>query len=276
MRRSGWRFSRELGQNFLIDPNTLDKIVAAAGLERDDVILEIGAGIGTLTVELAPAVARVVTVEVDIRLAPILAETLAPYDNVTLIMKDAMDFTQRDTGEIKPNKLVANLPYGVAAPVILRVFALFPEVKSMLVMVQREIADRLTGRPGTKDYSAFTVKAAYYCRAERAMSVSRNAFTPAPNVDSAVIRLVRHKEPPVLTDRERLFALIAAGFSQRRKRLANAVGAAMPAGGKEAVDEALRRIGLSENVRAEVLTLDDFGRLAGELGKYWNPRPQKG
>ena len=242
-------------------------------MERDDVILEIGTGIGTLTVELAPAVDRVVTVEVDARLEPVLAETLAPYDNITLITKDAMDLTQSDTGEIKPNKLVANLPYGVAAPVILRILALFPEVKSMLVMVQREIADRLMGRPETKDYSAFTVKAAYYCRVERVMSVSRNVFMPAPNVDSTVIRLIRHEKPPVSADREYLFALITAGFSQRRKRLANAVGAVLTDGGREAVGEALRRLGLSENVRAEVLTLDDFGRLAGELGKYWSPQP---
>lgn len=276
MQQSGWRFSRELGQNFLIDPNTLDKIVAAAALEPDDVVLEIGAGIGTLTVELAPIVARVVTVEIDRRLEPVLAETLAPYDNVTLIMKDAMALAAEDLGDARPNKIVANLPYGVAAPVILRVFARFPEVKSMVVMVQREIADRLLGRPGTKDYSAFTVKAAYYCRAQRVMSVSRNVFTPAPNVDSAVIRLTRHEEPPVPVDRERLFALITAGFSQRRKRLTNAVSAEMAAGSKPVVDEALRRIGLSENIRAEALTLDDFGRLARELGKNWQPQPQKG
>ncbi len=273
MRQSGWRFSRDLGQNFLIDPNTLDKIMAAADIQADDTVLEVGAGIGTLTVELADKAAQVVTVEIDPRLETILAETLASHSNISLVMKDAMDLVPADLGGRRPDKLVANLPYGVAAPLILRLFSRFPEISTMVVMVQREIADRLLARPGTKEYSAFTVKVAYFCQVERVMPVSRHVFTPAPNVDSAVIRLTKHKEPPVAVERDTLFSVITAGFAQRRKRLANAVGSVRPDIGKGPVDEVLRRLGLSENIRAEALTLDDFGRLAAELEQYVDRPP---
>jgi 16S rRNA (adenine1518-N6/adenine1519-N6)-dimethyltransferase len=268
LRKSGFRFIRDLGQNFLVDPNTMDKILNAAGLQSKDVVLEIGTGIGTLTVELAERVAAVITVEIDRRLDPILAETLAPFTNIKRLAMDAMRLTASDVtveGR-KPDKLVANLPYGIAAPVVLRVLTLLPGITNMTVMVQREAADRMLARPDTRDYSAFTVKLAYYCRVERIMAVSRNVFMPPPNVDSAVVRLTRWEEPPVKSDRDRLFSLITAGFSQRRKRLANAVGSST-AYKKEAVDAALRTIGLPPGARAETLSLAEFGKLLEELEK---------
>lgn len=275
MRKSGFRFIRDLGQNFLVDPNTLDKIVAAAELDPDDAVLEIGTGIGTLTVELAARVAHVVTVELDRRLDPILAETLAPFDNIEILTMDAMDMTAADLepGEDGserrlPNKLVANLPYGIAAPVILRVFTLVPEIESMVVMVQREVAERALARPATGEYSAFTVKLAYFCRVERVMTVSRHVFMPQPNVDSAVIKLTRWPQPPVAPDREDLFSLITAGFSQRRKRLAKAIASSAIGPSKGEVEAALGVLGLSPDLRAETLDLEEFGRLAAELEKY--------
>lgn len=269
MRRSGFRLDRYKGQNFLVDPNTLDKIIHSAGLKPDDVVLEIGAGIGTLTVELAARVAAVVTVELDRRLDPILAETLAPFPNVTLLTMDAMDLSAADIPAAgrAPNKLVANLPYGIAAPVILRVCARLPEIQTLTVMVQREIAERMLARPGTRTYSGFTVKLAYFCRAERVMNVSRNVFMPPPNVDSVVIKLVRRDDPLKIGDREKLFEIITAGFSQRRKRLANAIGAKTIGYTKDQVEKALNRLGLPLNARAETLDLDEFGRLTTELEK---------
>ncbi len=274
LRKSGWRFTRDLGQNFLVDPNTLDKVIAAADLEPDDGVLEIGTGIGTLTVELAARVARVLTVEVDRRLDPILAETLAPFDNIERLMMDAMDVTAADltfeeveSARTVPNKLVANLPYGIAAPVILRIFTLASGIRTMVVMIQREIAERALSQPGTRDYSAFTVKLAYFCRVERIMNVSRHTFMPPPNVDSAVIRLTRRAESPVTVEREELFSLITAGFAQRRKKLAKAIASGTDRYTKERVEAALVTLGLSPNIRAEVLDVSEFGRLAMELEK---------
>lgn len=271
MRESGVRLRRNLGQNFLIDPNTLDKILAAASLGRDDIVLEIGAGIGALTEELSARAAGVVAVETDKRLLPILARTLGGLNNVSILEMDAMDLTGNETDPSgrPPTRIVANLPYGIAAPVVLRAFERFATIETMLVMVQKEIGDRMAGRPGSGDYSAFTVKLAYYCRVEKVMSVSRNSFMPPPNVDSSVVRLSRHgglqRAPLSDESKARLFSVISAGFSQRRKRLSNALSSALPEFSKDRVEAELLTLGLPADARAETLSPDAFEKLSAKL-----------
>lgn len=266
LRKFGFRFTRDFGQNFLVDPNTLRKIVGAADLQPDDVVLEVGAGIGTLTEALAAGAAHVITVEIDKKLIPILDETLTGFDNVTVRHMDAMELTADETewAGRPANKLVANLPYGIAAPLILKVFAEFPRINMMVVMVQREIAERMLVRAGSKNYSGFTVKLQYFCRIKWLLSVSSRVFMPAPNVDSAVILLSRWEKPPVDADRDRLFAVVSAGFSQRRKQLANALASTLDVE-KATIKTALREVGLAPKVRAENLALADFAGLAERL-----------
>lgn len=266
LQRFGFRLSRDLGQNFLIDPNTLRKIVDAADLSRDDIILEIGAGIGTLTEALASLAGHVTTVEIDKKLTPVLDETLAGLDNITILNKDAMDLKPKEVGFAgkRANKFVANLPYGIAAPLLLKILSEFANIDTGIAMVQKEIADRIMAKPGSKNYSSFTVKLQYFSRAKSLLAVSRHVFMPAPNVDSAVIRLDRLEKPPVKTDREKLFSLISAGFSQRRKQLANALSSTLNIE-KAIVEAALKAAGLPPNIRAENLTLTDFASLGDSM-----------
>ncbi len=267
LRRFDFRFKRDLGQNFLVDENVLQNILKTAEVGPDDIVLEIGAGIGTLTVELAALARRVIAIELDPHLEPILEETLGGLDNVTLLQMDAMDLTPDliDGVDGRPNKLVANLPYGVAAPATLKVFADFDSIRSAVVMVQKEIADRILASPGTKDFSSFTLKLQYFCAAERAMSVSRNVFMPKPNVDSSVVHLRRHSEAPVELDRVILFKLITSGFGQRRKLFSNAVIAVMTELDKSDIEMALEAAELPDLVRAEELSLSDFDRVGRAL-----------
>ncbi len=267
LQRFGFRPTRSLGQNFLVDANVLNKIVEAAGIGPRDIVLEVGTGIGTLTEALAAKAARVITVEIDKKLVPVVRETLGRFNNVTVRIKDAMDLSAGDAAFEggAADKVVANLPYGVAAPVILKVFAEMAAVKTMVVMVQREIADRILAKRGTKNYSILTVKLHYFCQARLLTPVSRRVFMPPPNVDSAVILLRRWEKPPVAVEAEKLFALISAGFGQRRKQLVNALAAGLGRP-KRDVEAALAEAGLPLKVRAENLTLGDFAALADILG----------
>ena len=267
LRKSGFRVSRDLGQNFLVDENILRKILDASELKSDEVVLEIGTGIGTLTEALAKRVREVITIEIDKRLVPILSETLSGISNVKMLSADALRLepSQTDITWSSIDKIVSNLPYSVAAPAILKYFSDFKNIKTMIVMVQREIAERILAEPGSKNYSAFTVKLRYFCQGKKLSSVSRHSFLPEPNVDSMVIKLARWEKPPVETEREQLFQLITAGFSQRRKQLVNSVVSVMPQIDKGAIESALEALGKSRRIRAENLTLQDFAELAEKL-----------
>jgi 16S rRNA (adenine1518-N6/adenine1519-N6)-dimethyltransferase len=258
----GLRLTRDLGQNFLIDANVLDKIVRAAEIDPEDVVLEIGTGIGTLTRELAASARQVITVEIDKRLTPVLTETLNGLDNVKVLRMDAMNLTPELAlvDGRAATKVVANLPYGVAAPVILKLLREFRGIRVLVVMVQREIADRMLASPGSKEYSGFTLKVKCFAAVTRLLPVSRWVFMPAPNVDSTVVKLTRWEKPPAPVDEQALFDFITAGFSQRRKRLSNAV-ADLPGVTKEGVERALEEMGLPPSVRAERLDLADFAKL---------------
>lgn len=252
------RPTKVLGQNFVIDPNTIRKVVSAAQVEPRDRILEIGAGAGSLTIGLAAAAARVIAVEYDTRLLPVLETSLEGLGNVEVVAADALELP---LGDLDANKLVANLPYNIAVPVVMRVLDEAPQIEDLVVMTQREVGERLVATPGTKAYGQVSVIASYYARASLVAKVSRNAFYPVPNVDSVLVALRR--TPPPEVDRDALFSLVRAGFSQRRKTLRNAAG-----GGPEGDELAaiLASLGLDPAARAEQLTLADFVAIANRRG----------
>lgn len=262
---------KKYGQNFLIDTGVLERIIDAAEITREDCVLEIGPGIGTMTQYLAERAGGVVAVEIDKNLIPILEETLSGYDNVTLINADILKLDINRIVEEKnhgrPVKVVANLPYYITTPIIMGLFESHVPLKSITVMVQKEVADRMQVGPGTKDYGALSLAVQYYAKPELVANVPPNCFIPRPGVGSAVIRLTRHEKPPVkVEDEERFFGLIRAAFNQRRKTLANALGNAPGLGvGKEQVALALERLGLSPTIRGEALALEQFALLAREL-----------
>lgn len=263
-------FRKKFGQNFLIDNNILDKIIESAKITQEDCVLEIGPGIGTMTQRLAEAAGEVVAVEIDRNLIPILAETLAEYDNVTVINEDILKVDiNRIVAEHggKPVKVVANLPYYITTPIIMTLFEKHVPLKSVTVMVQKEVADRMRVGPGTKDYGALSLAVQYYAKPEIITKVPAACFMPRPNVDSAVIRLTRYEEPPVkAADEEWLFAIIRASFNQRRKTLANGLANAGGLGvDRKQVEEALSCMGLAETVRGEALTLEQFAELSDRL-----------
>ena len=266
-----FRAQKKYGQNFLVDPGVLERIVDAAGITDADCVLEIGPGIGTMTQYLAERAGRVVAVEIDKNLMPILEDTLSAYANVTLVNDDILKV---DIGRIveeenggRPVKVVANLPYYITTPIIMGLFESHVPLESITVMVQKEVAERIQVGPGTKDYGALSLAVQYYAKPEIVANVPPNCFIPRPGVGSAVIRLTRYQEPPVkVEDEARLFELIRAAFNQRRKTLVNALGNAAGIGvAKEQVAEALKRLHLPESVRGEALTLEQFALLAGEL-----------
>lgn len=271
LQKYNFRMQKKYGQNFLIDTGVLNRIVDAAGITGEDCVLEIGPGIGTMTQYLAERAGAVVAVEIDKNLIPILKDTLSGYDNVTLINEDILKVDinriveEKNSG--RPVKVVANLPYYITTPIIMDLFESKVPLESITVMVQKEVADRMQVGPGTKDYGALSLAVQYYAKPEIVASVPPNCFIPRPNVGSAVIRLIRHAEPPVLVaDEARLFALIRAAFNQRRKTLVNALSNAPGLGiTKEQAAEALKRLGLSATIRGEALTLEQFALLAGEL-----------
>ena len=264
-------FQKKFGQNFLIDTHVLDKIIRAADIGKEDMVLEIGPGIGTMTQYLAEAAGKVIAVEIDKNLIPILSDTLSGYENVQIINEDVLKLDiQRLVEEEnagRPIKVVANLPYYITTPIIMGLFESHVPLHSVTVMVQKEVADRMQVGPGTKDYGALSLAVQYYAKPEIVANVPPNCFIPRPNVGSAVIRLTRYEEPPVqVKDEKKMFALIRASFNQRRKTLVNGLGnAGLPGITKESAAAALAQMGLSPTVRGEALTLEQFARLSDLL-----------
>ncbi len=271
IKKYDFRFQKKYGQNFLIDTHVLDKIISAAGVTKEDMVLEIGPGIGTMTQYLAEAAREVVAVEIDDKLIPILEETLSEYDNVTIINEDILklDITkladEKNGG--KPIKVVANLPYYITTPIIMGLFESKVPLDNITIMVQKEVADRMQVGPGTKDYGALSLAVQYYAKPEIVANVPPNCFIPRPTVGSAVIRLKRYAEPPVtVADEKKMFSLIRASFNQRRKTLVNGLSNAPGIGlNKEKVAEALEKMGLSPTIRGEALTLSQFAELSDLL-----------
>lgn len=266
-----FRFQKKFGQNFLIDTHVLEKIVEAAGVTKDDMVLEIGPGIGTMTQYLAEAAREVVAVEIDNNLIPILQETLSAYDNVVIINNDILkvdlEALSKEHNDGRPIKVVANLPYYITTPIIMGLFESNVPLDNITIMVQKEVADRMQEGPGSKDYGALSLAVQYYAKPEIVTNVPPNCFMPRPNVGSAVIRLTRYPEPPVKTDDpKKMFALIRASFNQRRKTLVNGLNNASELHfTKEQIVEALTKMGLSETIRGEALTLEQFAELSNIL-----------
>ena len=271
LQKHEFQFKKKFGQNFLIDPHVLDKIVDAAQITKDDFVLEIGPGIGTLTQYLCENARQVLAVEIDDKLIPILKETLQPYDNVEVLHGDILkqDIQQiADTyNDGKPIKVVANLPYYITTPIIMELFESHVPLANVTVMVQKEVADRMKAEPGTKDYGALSLAVQYYAKPYIAAFVPPNCFMPRPNVGSAVIRLDRLARVPVEVHNEKLmFRLIRASFNQRRKTLQNGIAnSAELSFTKEQAARAIEQTGFDVRIRGEKLGLEEFARLADEL-----------
>ena len=266
-------FQKKFGQNFLIDTHVLEKIISAAGITKNDCVLEIGPGIGTMTQYLAENAGHVVAVEIDRNLIPILKETLADYDNVTVINEDILRVDIKALAEEynggKPIKVVANLPYYITTPIIMGLFESGVPIDNITVMVQKEVADRMKEGPGSKDYGALSLAVQYYAEPEIVANVPPNCFIPRPNVGSAVIRLTRHKEMPVeVKDPALMFKIIRASFNQRRQTLQNGLGNApeLPYT-KEQIAAAIAEMGLTPTIRGEALSLAQFAQLSDILGE---------
>ena len=260
-------FQKKFGQNFLIDTHVLDKIIHAANITKDDMVIEIGPGIGTMTQYLAEAAGKVIAVEIDKNLIPILEETLGDYDNVRVINEDVLKVDLKKIADEenggKPVKVVANLPYYITTPIIMGLFENEVPLESITVMVQKEVADRMQTGPGSKDYGALSLAVQYYAEPYIVANVPPNCFMPRPNVGSAVIRLTRHAVPPVeVNDEKLMFEIIRASFNQRRKTLANGLNnAANLHFSKEKITEAIEKLGKGASVRGEALTLEEFAKL---------------
>ncbi|WP_125141746.1 16S rRNA (adenine(1518)-N(6)/adenine(1519)-N(6))-dimethyltransferase RsmA [Clostridium transplantifaecale] len=273
IQKYGFAFQKKFGQNFLIDTHVLSKIVDAAGVTKEDMVLEIGPGIGTMTQYLADSAGKVVAVEIDSNLIPILEETLKDYENITVINGDILKVDIKKLAEEynggKPIKVVANLPYYITTPIIMGLFESGVPIDNITVMVQKEVADRMQVGPGTKDYGALSLAVQYYAEPYIVANVPPNCFIPRPNVGSAVIRLTRHRTPPVnVADRELMFKLIRASFNQRRKTLLNGLNNSpeiqIP---KEIIAESIGKLGVPAAVRGEALTLEQFAELANILSE---------
>jgi 16S rRNA (adenine1518-N6/adenine1519-N6)-dimethyltransferase len=259
--------TKKLGQNFVIDPNTVRRIVTQAHVSESDVVVEIGPGLGSLTLALLPNVAKVLAVEIDPVLAGALPSTIALHapnlkDNLTVINADAMRITELPAA---PTHLVANLPYNVSVPVVLHFLETFPSLREILVMVQAEVADRMAAGPGSKIYGVPSVKMAWYGEVTKAGSVGRNVFWPAPNVDSGLVRLVRKEQEFDPELRELTFTIVDAAFGQRRKTLRTALGSAL--GSPQNVESILRDAGVDPGLRGEQLSLQDFVAIAQSAKK---------
>ena len=268
LQKYNFNFQKKFGQNFLIDTHVLDKIIRSADITKDDFVLEIGPGIGTMTQYLCENAREVVAVEIDKNLIPILSDTLSEYDNVTVINEDILkvDLNQlaQEKNNGKPIKVVANLPYYITTPIIMGLFESHVPVASITVMVQKEVADRMQVGPGTKDYGALSLAVQYYAKLEIVANVPPNCFMPRPKVGSAVIRLTCHEKPPVqVKDEALMFRLIRASFNQRRKTLVNGLNNSpeihVP---KEIIANVIEKMQLSPSVRGEALTLEQFAQLS--------------
>lgn len=261
-------FQKKFGQNFLIDSNVLESIIRGAEITKDDFVLEIGPGIGTMTQYLCEAARQVVAVEIDKMLIPILEDTLSEYDNVEVINQDVLKVDIKSLAEEKNNgksiKVVANLPYYITTPIIMGLFESGVPIDSITIMVQKEVADRMQTGPGSKDYGALSLAVQYYATAKVILNVSATCFMPRPNVDSAVIKLTRHKEPTVnVADEKLMFKIIRASFNQRRKTLVNGLKNSPELSfSKEQIVKAIEKIGKPETIRGEALTLEEFAELA--------------
>lgn len=265
-------FQKKFGQNFLIDTHVLDKIIRSAEITSEDMVLEIGPGIGTMTQYLAQAAGKVVAVEIDKALIPILEDTLDGFENVTVLNEDILKvdiaaLAERENGG-RPIKVVANLPYYITTPIIMGLFENHVPVKSITVMVQKEVADRMQVGPGTKDYGALSLAVQYYAKPYIVANVPPNCFMPRPKVGSAVIRLETYENPPVQVENERLmFQIIRASFNQRRKTLANGLKNSPELDfTKEQIETAIESLGKGASVRGEALTLEEFAALSNQLG----------
>ncbi len=261
-------FQKKFGQNFLIDTHVLDKIIKAAEVTKEDLVLEIGPGIGTLTQYLCEAAREVIAVEIDKALIPILEDTLSSYDNVTVLNEDILkvDINKlvQEKNNGKPIKIVANLPYYITTPIIMGLFEAHVPVENITVMVQKEVAERMQAAPGGKDYGALSLAVQYYAKPYIAANVPPHCFMPRPGVGSAVIRLSLHKDHPVKVKDERLlFRIIRESFNQRRKTLVNGLNngteVKLP---KETIAEAISQLGVSPTIRGEALTLEQFAKLS--------------
>lgn len=268
-----FNFQKKFGQNFLIDPHVLEKIMEASGITKEDFVLEIGPGIGTMTQYLCERAREVVAVEIDQNLIPILDETLMEYDNVTVINEDVLkldiNHLAREKNGGNPIKVVANLPYYITTPIIMGLFESRVPIDSITIMVQKEVADRMQVGPGTKDYGALSLAVQYYAKPEIVANVPPNCFMPRPTVGSAVIRLTRHTSLPVqVADEQLMFQIIRASFNQRRKTLANGLNN-FPniCLTKEGIQESIQELGLPVTVRGETLTLDQFAELSNIIGR---------
>ncbi len=266
-------FKKRFGQNFLIDDRVLDKIIDASAVGKEDTVLEIGPGIGTLTERLLKKAKRVIAVEIDRDLSGILKETLSEYDNLVLINEDIMkvDMAElsREYNEGRPFKIIANLPYYITTPIIMGIFESGAPVKDMTVMVQKEVAERMEALPGSKDYGALSLAVYYYAKPYLAARVPRNCFMPRPNVDSAVIKLTVYDERPVDVKDERLmFSIIRAVFNQRRKTMINSISGSKDLSfTKDEIKEVLRKAGFNEDIRGEKLTLSEFAKISDILSQ---------
>jgi 16S rRNA (adenine1518-N6/adenine1519-N6)-dimethyltransferase len=259
------RPTKQRGQNFVIDGNTVRRIVRESAITPDDVVVEVGPGLGSLTLALLEVAGRVVAIEVDDKLASLLPETIAAYapdraDRFEVVLADALRV--EEVPGPPPTALVANLPYNVSVPVLLHLLALLPSLERGLVMVQAEVADRLAARPGSKAYGVPSVKAAWFADVRRAGAIGRNVFWPAPNVDSGLVAWTHHEPPTTTVSRQRVFEVVDAAFAQRRKVLRGALRVLAPS---EAVDAALEAAGIDPLTRGETLTIHDFVRIAEAL-----------
>jgi len=273
LEKYGFSFKKSLGQNFLIDTNILRRIVDFAELSDETGVIEIGPGIGALTEQLARRAKKVVAFEIDQRLLPILADTLSPYSNVRIIHQDVLkadvqQVVNEELRDIKDIMVVANLPYYVTTPIIMKLLTENLPLRGIVVMLQKEVADRISAKPGSKDYGSLSIAVQYYTKAETVMTVPRTVFVPQPNVDSAVIRLTKLDEPPVRVQHEAFFfEVVRASFGQRRKTILNNLTSNLPKGKvyKEAIQGVLHELNIDSRRRGETLTINEFAALSERL-----------
>jgi 16S rRNA (adenine1518-N6/adenine1519-N6)-dimethyltransferase len=271
MGRYGLRCRKRLGQNFLADANIINKIVASASLKRDDVVVEIGPGLGVITRAAAAEAGLVVSVELDTALLPALQETLQGFDNIHIVSGDAMEtdfdgLVQAEAGSRRPYKLIANLPYYITTPLIMRLLMSRFNISLLVIMVQNEVAERIAARPGGKEYGALSVAVQYFTEPRYLFKVPRTVFIPRPDVDSAVILLSRREKPPVqVSDEELFFRVVRGSFGQRRKMLLNSLEAAFPVIARERMKDLLLEAGIDPSRRGETLGLEEFAAITAAI-----------
>lgn len=274
LQKYNFNFQKKFGQNFLIDTRVLEEIIDAAEITKDDFVLEIGPGIGTMTQYLCEAAREVVAVEIDTNLIPILKDTLSAYDNVEVLNQDILKVDiaslAKERNNDKPIKVVANLPYYITTPIIMGLFESHVPIDSITIMVQKEVADRMQEGPGSKEYGALSLAVQYYAKPEIVVNVPPSCFMPQPKVGSAVIRLTRHEQSPVEVEDEKLmFQVIRASFNQRRKTLANGLNNFGSFGlSKEEIQSCIEELGVPVNIRGEALSLEQFAQLANIIYRH--------